>query len=157
MPEEKKRVINSLKETGFYKPGKMYDRGKVIAGIIVFIIVAALPFFYNAGKAAKMPEPKLNTPEILQLPEAERICVLPKQEMRENHMVLLDEWRDQVVREGNREYTGYMGKKYTVSLQNTCLECHSNYEEFCNECHQYTVKTPICWGCHIQNPKEWAG
>jgi len=157
MPEEKKKVINSLKETGFYKQDTMYDRGKVIAGIVVFIVVAALPFFYNAGKAAKMPEPKLDTPMIQQLPEAERVCVLPTEEMRERHMVLLDEWRDQVVREGKREYTGFTGKKYTVSLQNTCLACHSNYDEFCNECHQYTVQTPVCWDCHIQKPKEWAG
>lgn len=157
MPEGKKRIINSLKETGFYKPGKVYNRGMVIAGIVVFIVIAAFPFFYNLGKAAKLPDPKLNTTEILQLPEAERVCILPKEEMRKNHMVILDEWRDQVVREGNREYTGSDGKKYTVSLQNTCLHCHSNYEEFCNECHQYTVQTPYCWGCHIQNPKEWAG
>ena len=66
MPEEKKKVINSLKETGFYKQGKIYDRGKVIAGIVVFIVIAALPFFYNAGKAVKMPEPKLDTPVIQQ-------------------------------------------------------------------------------------------
>ena len=41
------------------------------------------------------------------------------------------------------------GKKWTISLQNTCLKCHSNYEEFCDKCHVSNSVDPYCWTCHI--------
>jgi hypothetical protein len=41
-----------------------------------------------------------------------------------------------------------------MSLSNTCLDCHSNYTEFCERCHQYASIEPYCWDCHINNPKE---
>jgi len=156
MADETKKVINSLRETGFFKQGRLYDKGKVIIGIIVFLALLSFPLFYNMGKAAKTPEPEINTPAIQSLPEAERVCVEPKLYMRENHMKLLDEWRTQVVREGKRDYIGSNNKKYTISLQNTCIECHSNYDNFCNKCHSYSGITPYCWTCHLNKPEEWA-
>jgi hypothetical protein len=69
------------------------------------------------------------------------------------HMDLLNEWRDDVVRKGKRIYTSPGGKKYNMSLSNTCMECHSNKAEFCDECHQYAGVDPYCWNCHIE-PKE---
>jgi len=158
MPDEKKEVIDCLSQTGFFKPKKIYDGGKVIIGIIILFAFLALPFFYNMGmgKAAKVPEPKIDTPAIQKLPEKERVCIEPKAYMRENHMKLLNDWRDKVVREGNRDYVGFTKKRYTVSLQNTCLECHSNYDNFCDECHKYMGIKPYCWTCHVDKPKEWA-
>jgi len=157
MPDEKKEVIDCLRQTGFFKPKKIYDGVKVIIGIIILFAFLALPFFYNMamGKAVKVPEPKIDTPAIQKLPEKERVCIEPKAYMRENHMKLLDDWRDQVVRDGNRDYKGYT-KKYTISLQNTCLKCHSNYDNFCDECHKYMGIKPYCWTCHVDKPKEWA-
>jgi len=134
----------------------MYDGGKVIIGLIVLFIICTFPFFYNMGRAAKVPEPKLDTPAIKKLPEWERVCVQPTPWMRANHMRLLDHWRNWALREANREYIGFNGKRYTISLQNTCLNCHSNYDKFCNECHSYMGIKPYCWGCHLQKPKEWA-
>lgn len=156
MADEDKKIRDALRETGFFKPKKMYDGGKVIAGIIILFALIALPFLYNMGKAAKVPEPKLDTPEIQRLPEEERVCVEPKEYMRDNHMKLLNDWRDWVVREGSRDYIGFTKKKYTMSLQNTCLGCHSNYDNFCNECHKYVGIKPYCWSCHVEKPKEWA-
>jgi len=132
----------------------MYNGGKIIAGLIVFIGLFTFPVFYNMGKTSKMPEPKLDTPAIMELPEAERKCVESKEYMRANHMQLLNDWRDQVVREGDLEYVSTTGKKYIMSLQNTCMHCHSNKKEFCDKCHTYAnVPDPYCWTCHI-SPKE---
>jgi len=156
MADDTKKVINSLKETGFFKQKRLYDRGKVIIGIIIFLALLSFPLFYNMGKAAKAPEPEINTPAIQRLPETERVCVEPKSYMKDNHMKLLNEWRDQVVREGKRDYVGFNNKKYTISLQNTCMECHSNYDNFCNKCHTYSGITPYCWTCHLNKPEEWA-
>jgi len=132
----------------------MYNGGKIIAGLIVFIGLFTFPVFYNMGKTSKMPEPKLDTPAILELPKAERKCMESKEYMRADHMQLLDNWRDKVVREGNLVYESTTGKKYIMSLQNTCMHCHSNKKEFCDKCHTYAnVPDPYCWTCHI-SPKE---
>lgn len=134
----------------------MYDGAKVIVGLIVLFAFVTFPFFYNGGKAAKVPEPKIDTPAIKKLPEIERKCVESTKYMRENHMKLLEDMRDWVVREAGRDYISIGGKKYTASLQNTCLECHSNYDKFCDECHKYMGIKPYCWGCHLEKPEEWA-
>ena len=134
----------------------MYDAGKVIVGLIILFAFVTFPFFYNGGKAAEVPEPKIDTPVIKKIPEKERWCVESTEYMRENHMRLLDEWRNMAVRYADRVYVGFTGKKYTVSLQNECLHCHSNYDKFCNECHTFMGIKPYCWGCHIDKPEEWA-
>jgi hypothetical protein len=131
----------------------MYNGGKIIAGLIIFIGLFTFPIFYNMGKTSTMPESKLDTPAIKELPEAERKCVESKEYMRANHMQLLDSWRDQVIRDGNLVYESTSGKKYIMSLQNTCMHCHSNKKEFCDKCHNYANVTPYCWSCHIP-PKE---
>ncbi|MBA4371583.1 MAG: menaquinol oxidoreductase [Thermodesulfovibrio sp.] len=129
----------------------MYNSGKIIAGLVVFLAFFAFPFYYNLGKANARPEPKLNTPVIQQL--AEKKCVESRDFMRSEHMQLLNDWRDSVVRDGNRIYVNAEGKKHTISLQNTCMNCHSNKKEFCDSCHNYMAVKPYCWSCHIQ-PKE---
>jgi hypothetical protein len=37
-----------------------------------------------------------------------------------------------------------------MSLQNGCMQCHSNKKKFCDECHNYLSVKPFCWDCHIQ-------
>ncbi|MBI5098884.1 MAG: sulfate reduction electron transfer complex DsrMKJOP subunit DsrJ [Nitrospirae bacterium] len=129
----------------------MYNGGKIIAGLIIFVGLFTFPIFYNMGKTSAMPEPKLDTPVIKQL--VEKRCVESKEYMRANHMQLLDNWRDLVIREGNLVYESTGGKKYIMSLQNTCMHCHSNKKEFCDKCHNYANVKPYCWSCHIP-PKE---
>lgn len=131
----------------------MYNGGKIIAGIIIFVILAAFPIFYNMGKSAAMPEPKLDTPVIEGLKDKK--CVESKEYMRANHMQMLDEWRDSVLRNGNLIYESKSGDKYVMSLQNTCMHCHSNKKEFCDSCHTYANVKPYCWSCHLE-PKEKA-
>jgi hypothetical protein len=87
---------------------------------------------------------------------AAKKCVESKSFMKAEHMVMINDWRDAVVREGNRLYTSTDGQQYAMSLQNTCMKCHSNKTKFCDECHNYVGVKPYCWDCHIEpiEPKE---
>uniref|UniRef100_A0A7V6A3G6 Menaquinol oxidoreductase n=1 Tax=Desulfobacca acetoxidans TaxID=60893 RepID=A0A7V6A3G6_9BACT len=121
-------------------------------GLAAFVILATSPLWLNAGRVVPPPQPKLDTPAIQQLAANDKHCVLPTEEMRAYHMQLLISWRDQVVRTGNRIWVSPSGQKYEPSLSNTCLGCHSNKAEFCDQCHNYAAVTPNCWGCHLDKP-----
>ena len=125
----------------------MYDAGKIIPGLVVFVILLAFPVWYNvaSGWTGQTPEPQIATEEDQ--------CVETAQYMRDNHMRMLDEWRQSVVRDGNRIYTSSEGDKYEISLTGTCMTCHPNKTEFCDRCHDYAGIEPDCWDCHIQ-PEE---
>ncbi|HHW06016.1 MAG TPA: sulfate reduction electron transfer complex DsrMKJOP subunit DsrJ [Clostridia bacterium] len=129
----------------------MYNGGRVLAGLAVFFVIATLPFWLGFGAQAEAPELDLNTPRILQMPEQK--CVLPVETMRSQHMELLKDWRDWAIRDGRREYQAWDGTVYPVSLQNTCLDCHSNKADFCDRCHDYSNVEPDCWTCHLE-PEE---
>jgi hypothetical protein len=125
----------------------MYDTGKIIVGIVIFLGLVTFPFWYNAGTSAKATPPKL------EVGTTEKQCVEPTAFMKSSHMQLLDQWRDEVVRNGKRVYVSSTGKQYEMSLQNTCTKCHSKKEQFCDRCHNYVDAAPKCWDCHIP-PKE---
>lgn len=127
----------------------MYDGWKIMVGLIIGVVLLGYPFWPNAEKwAAKTPEPELAA-------KAKEVkeCVEPKSYIRTQHMKLLDTWRNDVVRDANRLYKSSTGKIYDKSLQNTCMECHSNKSKFCDQCHNYVDVDPFCWDCHIQ-PEE---
>ena len=126
----------------------MYDGGKILVGLIIGLALLMSPFIYNAGKAAKAPEPELTAKA-----QEAKTCVAETEYMRSSHMSLLDEWRHSVVRDGERYYTAADGEVYYKSLQVTCMECHSNKSKFCDQCHDYVGVDPYCWDCHIE-PKE---
>ncbi len=129
----------------------MYDGKKIIVGLILFVGLAVFPVYYNMGKTGSIPEPKIDTPFILQLEEKQ--CVESKSYMRANHMQVLNNWRDSVVRDGERDLITIGGKVFEKSLQNGCMTCHSNKKEFCDRCHSYANVKPYCWECHLP-PKE---
>lgn len=131
----------------------MYDGWKIIVGLIIFMIFVTLPFTWSTGKEYLKVDPKIDTPEIQKLPEAERKCVESKEFMRKEHMKMLIDWRDAVVRDGKTLYVNSQGKSFNMSLQNTCMQCHTNKSKFCDECHNYVGVKPYCWDCHIE-PKE---
>jgi hypothetical protein len=123
----------------------MYDAGKIVAGLAIFVVLATSPLWYNALSAAPPDKPALQLPT-----NGSTECVEATEYMRANHMDLLDVWRDTVVREDIRTYTSEMsGKDYTMSLSDTCLDCHSKKEQFCDACHTYSAVTPYCWDCHV--------
>jgi hypothetical protein len=127
----------------------MYDGGKIITGLVIGLALLLFPFFYTAGKAARAPEAEL-TPKAK---EAEK-CVEATPFMKTEHMKLLDEWRDEAVRDADRYYKSELtGKVHYKSLQVTCMDCHSNKSKFCDRCHTYANVDPFCWDCHIA-PKE---
>jgi hypothetical protein len=131
----------------------MYNGGKILIGLIIFVGLVTFPFLYGGVKATAKPDPKIDTPEILKMPVNERKCVESTAYMKKEHMKMLIEWRDWVVRDGDTIYTNAEGKTFTMSLQNTCMKCHSNKSKFCDECHKYASVNPYCWDCHIV-PKE---
>ncbi len=127
------------------------SRKAIISGLVVFAIAVLFPFWYNLGGTAAAPEPEL-TDKAKQAKQ----CVLEKYEMRANHMSLLNEWRNSVVRNADRQYHAVNGVTYGMSLstgENSCLGCHSNKEKFCDSCHTYASVAPYCWECHT-TPKE---
>lgn len=126
---------------------RLYNKGFLIAGIVIFVILMTVPIWLAMGKPAAPPRLSLDTPAIQALPE--KRCLEDTAYMRADHMRLLNAWRDGAVREGKRQYTTTDGKVVTVSLSGTCLKCHSNYEEFCNRCHNYAGAKPKCFSCHI--------
>jgi hypothetical protein len=122
----------------------MYDASKIVAGLVVFVVLATSPLWYNALSAAPPDKPELQMPT-----NGSTECVEATDYMRANHMDLLDVWRDTVVREDVRTYTSEAGKEYTMSLSDTCLDCHAKKEQFCDACHTYSAVTPYCWDCHV--------
>ncbi|MBW1829892.1 MAG: cytochrome C [Deltaproteobacteria bacterium] len=156
----------------------MYDGGKIIVGLIVCLAFFLSPFIYDAGKAAKAP-----VPELTEKAKEAGECVESTKYMRAWHMQLLDQWRHEVVRDGERyyrpakkasemrldqqlldqwrhvvsdgkrSYVPESDKIYEKSLQKTCMDCHSNKAKFCDQCHDYMGISPYCWDCHIE-PEE---
>ena len=129
----------------------MYSGGKIILGIVIFLALATYPFYGDIGKANVTAEPNLDTPEIAKL--GEKKCVESKEFMVAEHMSLLNKWRDLSVRNEATVYVAGDGESYDISLQNTCMKCHSNKKEFCDKCHEYAGVSPYCWDCHLA-PKE---
>ena len=132
--------------------------------MVIFLVMITIPLWQNLGKTVAAPAPSLDTPAIKQLAEKDKKCVMPTEWMRANHMQMLVDWRDNVVRtkeqqvttSRGREFVAPDGKQYLASLTNTCMECHSNKVEFCDKCHNYVAAAPNCWGCHLETGKKLA-
>lgn len=122
----------------------MNDAGKIIGGLVIFIAAVTSPMWFHIAKGTvpTPPDPKIVT-------DAEN-CVAPVEYMRSLHMDLLNEWRDDVVRRGDRIHTGPDGKEYDKSLSRTCMNCHYNKADFCDACHDYAGVKPYCWDCHVE-------
>lgn len=127
----------------------MYDTGRVLFGIIIFIAIFTSPFWINlaGGQSGITP--------ILKLPDGVDKCIHDTEYMKNYHMNLLDDWRDLVVRENKRFYyvDGDLiyinGVPMEMSLTKSCMTCHNNKAEFCDQCHNYLDVNPYCWDCHV--------
>jgi hypothetical protein len=120
----------------------MYDGGKIITGLVIFGVLLTTPIWYSiaTGGISRVPEPEIST--------SENQCIESAQYMRDNHMDLLDQWRQMVVRDSEHIYVASDGQEYEISLTDTCMKCHPNKEEFCDQCHDYAGVQPNCWDCH---------
>ena len=125
----------------------MYDGKKIIPGLIIFLGLITLPLWYNAasGKTGYVPKPKA--------PADKKECVEPKNDIRIIHKDLLADWREVVVRKAGTIYIAGNRKKHVMSLNRTCMSCHTDRVEFCDACHNYVGVTNKCWDCHVY-PKE---
>ena len=123
---------------------KLYNGRKITVGLAVFVVLAGLPLWYNVALGNSTERPQLELPNRQEHPN----CVAPAEEMRSSHMGMLNDWRSAVVRDGERIYTAFDGTKYNMSLSQTCLDCHSSKEKFCDRCHDYLGVKPYCWDCH---------
>ncbi len=121
----------------------MYNTKYVLLGLIVFLGLFTSPFWANLGSAS-YERPKLA------LPADQKECIESAEYMRAEHMQLLNVWRDEALREGKRSYVASNGKVWTISLQNTCMKCHTNKAEFCDKCHNSNSVNPYCWDCHVE-------
>lgn len=124
----------------------MYNSKFILAGLAVFVALFTSPFWVNAFA------PRYERPEVV-LPKGEGMdqCIMDPAYMRAEHMRILNEWRDMALREGTRVYTdSKTGKTWEINLQNTCMDCHSNKEKFCDSCHTSNSVDPYCWDCHIE-------
>lgn len=122
----------------------MNDKPKIIIGLIVLVVAVTFPFWNRLIKA-------IGEPPAVELPKDEKYCVQSKEWMIANHMNLLDTWRNDVVRSGNRTYRDWKGEDREMSLTKTCMsaECHASRAQFCDKCHTYADVKPYCWDCHV--------
>jgi hypothetical protein len=130
----------------------MNDKAKIYIGVLIFLGLVLFPVWYPSasGRSARRPEIVVKTKN---MPGKDR-CVMPGEYMRASHMNLLKEWRETVVRTGDRSYSSPDGRTFQRSLTHTCLDCHSNKSTFCDSCHNYMSVTPNCWDCHVAPHEE---
>lgn len=133
---------------------KIYDGWKIVLGIIIFLLVFLSPLIINLFSAKSKIKPALV------YPTDTKQCVEEKEYMTAFHMDVLNKWRDLVVRNNQRylfkngQVFTYNGYKLEMSLTMACLKCHSNKEQFCDQCHNYLEVKPYCWDCHVQPNRE---
>ena len=129
----------------------MKNKRLILTGLIIFFAIVTVPLWYNLFSGKKPAAPEL---EYTAKAKAAKVCVEPTAFMKTEHMELLYLWRESVVRKGERTYVNSNGKKFDMSLTNTCLDCHSNKDKFCDRCHEYSSVRPYCWDCHNVKEKE---
>ena len=126
----------------------LYNSKAVITGLAIAVIAFTAPFWLNLGSST------YTYPELAVPAEKDGTkCIESKEWMRANHMTMLNQWRDEAIREGKRTYIATDGKEWTISLQNTCQQCHADKAEFCDKCHTANDVAPYCWDCHVA-PEE---
>jgi len=120
------------------------DKPVILVGLVVALVALTFPIWYALASGQTGPPPELKLPD--------GHCVEDAAFMRAHHMNLLDDWRNQVVREGKKNYVSKTyGETYEMSLTRTCLRCHGDRKEFCCQCHSYANVEPTCWNCHVES------
>jgi hypothetical protein len=119
----------------------MRDKTRILIGLVVFLALITFPIWYNMVSGEQSEPPEIVTPE--------GQCILDADLMRTEHMQLVMDWRDEVVRDKHRIHTTADGRRFDKSLTRTCLDCHAEKAEFCDRCHDYLGVKPYCWDCHV--------
>ena len=120
----------------------IFDAGKILTGLAAFTGLLTAPVWAGLAGGNDGAQPTLV------VGTKESNCVLPREQMRATHMEVLNEWRDRVVRRGERVTRTAEGKELRMSLTGTCLGCHADKAQFCDRCHEYAAVEPTCFNCH---------
>ncbi len=143
-----------------------YDEKKIFGGLAIFVALIIAPVAYNIALGSKDGDKR---PELQKAADSQPVgsalrqaltgrkdCLMSSAEaMREEHMDLLNNWRNEYVRDGKVLHTGKFskwpgtGKPVLKSLSKTCLGCHADRTKFCDRCHSYASVKPYCWECHV--------
>jgi hypothetical protein len=128
----------------------MRDRTMILAGLALCLGLITWPVW----RTLAAPPPAAPA---LARPANATECVAPTAYMRASHMVLLNDWRETVVRTGARTYRTPSGREVQMSLTGTCIRaCHTDKAQFCDRCHDYASVKPTCWNCHVSESRQLA-
>ena len=116
----------------------MTGKRRNIITVAVPVLLILMPIVYSVGGHVFGQDIDDGT-VFLEMPEdPDTRCVRDAEYMRFHHWELLNEIREQFVRDGNREGTRL----------DDCRRCHANRERFCNRCHAVADVRLDCFGCH---------
>ncbi|HEX7507400.1 MAG TPA: sulfate reduction electron transfer complex DsrMKJOP subunit DsrJ [Polyangia bacterium] len=118
----------------------MHDAGRIVGGMGIVLFAIAGPLWVGSARGVKTV--------VLAKAEGGDPCIQPREEMRKNHPALLADWRERVVRLGDRVHRSENGLDVRISLTGTCLGCHGQASEFCDKCHAQVAVSLSCWQCH---------
>lgn len=124
----------------------MSSRTRIGLGLLVFLLLGAYPVWNGLASDAQPERPALAKAVDS---VGTTMCIEDTTWMKAHHQALLNDWRTLVVRDGQRTWTSSTGRTWDISLESTCLTCHSNSETFCTRCHDYANVQPTCWDCHV--------
>ncbi len=122
------------------------DRRTDLLMVAIPLAVILLPILYSLAGFVFAGGPDPGTP-FLQPPEERFVyCVRDTEYMRFHHWELLQEVRDEVVRDGKAGDVTFDG----------CRACHPDRGRFCNQCHSAANVNPDCFACHYypETPEE---
>ncbi len=119
---------------------------------IVAAVIIVLPIGFSLVWAVAAPSAGGAEP-FLVMPEGEEECVEEVTYMRFQHMDLLLDLRDEVVREGSHRQVVLDGQVRQITLDG-CWDCHTDRTQFCNRCHDSVNLNLNCFKCHHDPSSE---
>ncbi len=118
----------------------MIDGGRIVGGVAIALALGIVPLWVVSVRAAGQSESLR--------PATGSCCLETAPQMRRHHPELLAGWRIAAVRNGKRVHTTIDGRRFRISLDETCLGCHGSAADFCDRCHSRFGVTLSCWTCH---------
>jgi hypothetical protein len=122
----------------------MSDRTRISIGLGIFLLLGAYPAWSGLRSTSEAGRPELERAR------DSSGCVEDTLYMRANHAILLNRWREDVVRGGESTWRAASGATFEMSLTGTCLGCHADRDAFCERCHGWASVRLTCWNCHVE-------
>ena len=133
---------------GRRRQGAMRDRGKIVLGL------ADLPragHRSRSGTTWPAARSRAARDPVISPTGRDRAACADTAYMRAEHMELLDDWRDEVVRDGRPDlHRGGRHGGTTRASPAPAWAATPTRREFCDRCHDYLGVKPYCWDCHVE-------